>query len=240
MDPAYAHRYRELAREHWWWRARNAYVTGRVARLLDGVADARILDIGCGDAVLFPFLSAFGHVEGIEPDPLVVTPDGPWRHHIHLRPFDDTFVPEQPYDLILMLDVVEHLDDPAAALRLAGRLLKPSGRILITVPAFNVLWTHHDTINHHRTRFTRSSLRQVAEAAGLSFAASGYLFQWLFAAKLAERLKERLAQVTEAPAIPPPAVNEWLYRFCRFEQRVAGELLPFGSSLIAELVERRS
>lgn len=239
MDPAYALRYRELARTHWWWRARNAYVSDRVSRVLGGATSARILDVGCGDAVLFPFLSTFGHVEGIEPDPLVVTPDGPWRPHIHLRPFDDTFKPEQPYDLILMLDVIEHMDDAAGALRQAGRLLTPAGRILLTVPAFNVLWTHHDTINQHRIRFTRSSLRRATDAAGLSIASSHYLFQWLFAAKLVERMKERLGRVTGAPEIPAPAINTGLYRLCRLEQRLAGNLLPFGSSLVAELVARR-
>jgi SAM-dependent methyltransferase len=235
MEAAYAQRYRELARDHWWWRARNAYVTRRVAHLFGGITTARILDVGCGDAVLFPFLSRFGFVEGIEPDPLVVTPDGPWRHRISLRPFDETFAPDEPYDLVLMLDVVEHLDDPSGALRLAGRLLRPGGRILLTVPAFNALWTHHDTINRHHTRFTRSSLRQVADAAGLSTESSGYLFQWLYAAKLVERMKERLGRVTDAPTVPAPAINAALYRLCRMEQRLAGTWLPFGSSLIAEL-----
>lgn len=239
MDPAYARRYRDLALRHWWWRARNEYVKDRVSRLLRGATSARILDIGCGDAVLFPFLSSFGYVEGIEPDALVVTPDGPWRERIQLRSFDETFTSGQPFDLILMLDVVEHMDDPSGALRHAGRLLAPGGRVLITVPAFNILWTHHDTINRHRVRFTRSSLRGTVEAAGLSVASSGYLFQWLFAAKLVERMKERLGRVTSAPEIPAPSINTSLYRLCRLEQRVLGDRLPFGSSLLAE-VERPS
>jgi 2-polyprenyl-3-methyl-5-hydroxy-6-metoxy-1,4-benzoquinol methylase len=235
MDPAYARRYRELAQRHWWWRARNAWVCGQIERLMAGATAARILDVGCGDGVLFPFLSRFGSVEGIEPDPLVVTPDGPWFERIHQRPFDGAFQGAEPYDLILMLDVVEHLDDPAGALRHAGRLLKPGGRIVVTVPAFNLLWTHHDTINRHRVRFTKATFRRTADEAGLTVLESRYLFHWLFAAKLVERLKERVGLVTDMPSIPPAAINDMLYRICRIEQRLGGRLVPFGSSLAVEL-----
>ncbi|MEO5821590.1 MAG: class I SAM-dependent methyltransferase [Vicinamibacteraceae bacterium] len=239
MDPSYAREYRELAVRHWWWRARNAHVRRRVETLLGGRRDAHVLDIGCGDGVLFPFLSRFGTVEGIEPDPLVVTADGPWRQVIHQRFFDATFAPATRYDLILMLDVLEHLDAPEAALRHASTLLSPGGRILITVPAFMALWTHHDDVNRHVTRFTKSTLAPVAAAAGLAILSSEYLFQWLFAAKLVERLKESLRGPSPLPTIPAAAANEALYRVSVVEARTGGTWLPFGSSLLALLAPRR-
>ena len=238
MDPSYAREYRELAVRHRWWRARNARVRTHVATLLHGRHDARILDIGCGDGVLFPFLSGFGRVEGIEPDPLVVTDDGPWRSAIHLRPFDESFAPETRYDLILMLDVLEHLETPVDALRHASSLLAPGGRILITVPAFMLLWTHHDAVNLHVTRFTRASLAPVAGRAGLTVQASEYLFQWLFGAKLIERLKERLRGPSPLATVPASAVNELLYRACVLEAGAGGTWLPFGSSLLALMAPR--
>jgi 2-polyprenyl-3-methyl-5-hydroxy-6-metoxy-1,4-benzoquinol methylase len=239
MDPSYAREYRELGVRHWWWRARNAHVRRRVEALLHGRRDARILDIGCGDGVLFPFLSTFGRVEGIEPDPLVVSDDGPWRASIHLRPFDESFAPDTRYDLILMLDVLEHLDAPVDALRHASSLLAPGGRILITVPAFMSLWTHHDAVNRHVTRFTRATLLPVACRAGLTVLTSEYLFQWLFGAKLIERLKERLRGPSPLPTVPAAPVNELLYNVCVVEARAGGTWLPFGSSLLALMAPRR-
>lgn len=239
MDPSYAREYRELAVRHWWWRARNAHVRTRVGGLLRGRRDARILDIGCGDGVLFPFLSTFGAVEGVEPDPLTVSADGPWRSAIHLQPFDATFAPATRYDLILMLDVLEHLDAPADALRHAATLLAPGGRILITVPAFMSLWTHHDAVNRHVTRFTRATLAPVAGRAGLTVLTTEYLFQWLFGAKLIERLKEWLRGPSPLPAVPAHPVNELLYRVSLAEARAGGTWLPFGSSLLAVLAPSR-
>jgi SAM-dependent methyltransferase len=210
-------------------------VRRHAGRLLQDRRDARVLDIGCGDGVLFPFLSGFGTVEGLEPDPLTVTPDGPWRHAIQLRPFDETFAPATRYDLILMLDVLEHLDAPEAALRHAATLLAPGGRMLITVPAFELLWTHHDDVNRHVTRFTRGRLRAVAGAAGLDVVRSEYLFQWLFGAKLVERARERLLGPAPLASVPAGPVNETLFRISVAEATLLAPFMPFGSSVLAIL-----
>jgi 2-polyprenyl-3-methyl-5-hydroxy-6-metoxy-1,4-benzoquinol methylase len=233
LDPQYAERYRDLASRHWWWRARNDCVRREITRLLGTRRNARVLDIGCGDGVLFPFLNKFGDVEGIEPDPSVVSPDCPWRDRIHLRPFDESFAPNRPYDLILMLDVLEHLDDAPGALRHVSSLLALGGHVLVTVPAFLALWTHHDELNHHVTRFTKRRLTSDVRAAGLEVLASWYLFHWVFVAKLIERARERLAGPLPPAEVPGDRVNETLYRFCLAEQRLAGRVLPFGSSLVA-------
>jgi SAM-dependent methyltransferase len=233
VDPSYAQRYRELAVRHWWWRARNDCVRSVVRQLLDGRGDAAILDIGCGDGVLFPFLSEFGHVEGIEPDPTVVSADSPWRDRIRIQPFDESFNPGRRYDLILMLDVLEHFEDPLRTLEHVARLLGDGGRVLVTVPAFRLLWTHHDDLNRHFHRFTKRQLSDVVDAAGLEVMDSWYLFHWLFAAKLAQRARERVIGPPPPEEVPADRINEALYRLCSFEQRVAGRHVPFGSTVIA-------
>jgi 2-polyprenyl-3-methyl-5-hydroxy-6-metoxy-1,4-benzoquinol methylase len=233
VDPSYAQRYRELAVRHWWWRARNECVRSVVRQLLDRRHDAAILDIGCGDGVLFPFLSEFGQLQGIEPDPTVVSDDSPWRDRIRIQPFDESFNPGRRYDLILMLDVLEHFEDPLRTLKHVARLLGDGGRVLVTVPAFKLLWTHHDDLNRHFHRFTKRQLSNVVGAAGLEVMESWYLFHWLFAAKLVQRAKERITGPPPPEEVPADRINEALYRLCTAEQRVAGRHVPFGSSVIA-------
>jgi SAM-dependent methyltransferase len=233
VDPSYAQRYRELAIRHWWWRARNETVRQVAGEAIGARRGINVLDIGCGDGVLFPFLSGFGDVEGIEPDPTVVSADSPWRSRIQLRPFDASFTPGKRYGLILMLDVLEHLEKPVEALQHVRDLLDDDGRLLITVPAFTLLWTHHDDLNRHFYRFTKKTLTDIVRGAGLEVVDSWYLFQWLFFAKLVERLREKVAGPSPPEEVPAETVNNALYRLSMAERRVTGRVMPFGSSLLA-------
>src|SRR5882672_3183905 len=95
-----------------------------------------ILDVGCGDGLLFDRLAEFGEVEGVETSREIVDPANPYFQKIYIGPFDDGFRPEKQYALILLLDVLEHVADPSDALRRCASLLKPGGSLVMTVPAF--------------------------------------------------------------------------------------------------------
>ena len=235
MDPEYARRYRELYERHWWWRAREQFVLEVVRRHLSPGGARSILDVGCGDGLLFDRLAQFGEVQGVESDPTLVGPANPHRYRIHIGPFDASFAPGKRYGLILMLDVLEHLPDPADALRRAVDLLASDGLLVVTVPAFRLLWTTHDVLNHHYTRYTRRGFMALARAAGVRVTHAVYFFHWLFPAKLVTRLIEAITHPRpSAPRVPPGWVNETLYRLSRLEQRLLTPLgVPFGSSLLA-------
>lgn len=193
-----------------------------------------MLDIGCGDALFFDQLTALGEVWGVEPDADLVNDDGPHRHRIHVGPLDATFQPGRRFRLVLLLDVLEHLDDPVGALRQVQALLEPDGRVMITVPAFAVLWTQHDDLNQHRVRYRKDTLARVVEQAGLQVLSARYLFQWLFPAKLVTRAVERSLHRPAKPAgVPPAWINRMLLDFSRLEEASLGRLRPpFGSSLL--------
>jgi SAM-dependent methyltransferase len=240
MRPEYAGVYRDLYRRHWWWRAREALLVREIASHMPAGGWRTILDVGCGDGLLFDHLSAFGEPWGVEVDPSLVPPDSPHRSRIHIGPFDHTFRAAEPVGLVLLLDVLEHLTEPVAALRHAGHLLAPQGKVLITVPAFQFLWTRHDELNQHVVRYTRASLERTVSAAGLVPVASRYLFHWLFPAKLIVRAIEAVAPAaTAAPAsVPPVPINNLLYHVCRIEERSLGWAgLPFGTSVLAWCVK---
>jgi SAM-dependent methyltransferase len=235
MDPNYARQYRELYERHWWWRAREAVILEVVRSTLGSQAAASILDVGCGDGLLFDRLLEYGNVDGVEANASLVDNHGRHAPRIHICDFEHGFRTEKKYDMILMLDVLEHLAQPVAALRRATSLLRPSGTVLITVPAFRMLWTEHDRRNQHHTRYTKRSLRRLAGEAGLMIRRQRYFFHWMFPLKLVVRLKEQLIGASDQPVkIAPPSVNRFLYWLSKLDYRALGYLrLPFGSSLLA-------
>jgi SAM-dependent methyltransferase len=234
VDRDYGDRYRDLFERHWWWRARTEYVIETLRRYRPESGWKTILDIGCGDGLFFDRLREFGEVEGVEPDAQLVTPANPDRSRIHICPFDESFTVGKSYSLILMLDVLEHLEHPVAALKHALELLEPQGMFMATVPAFRALWTNHDVINHHFTRYTKRSFREIANRAGLEIEEERYLYHWTFPVKLGVRLVEGALRLKPKPPVAGKVwVNETLFNVSRLEQKLLTPLpVPFGSSLM--------
>jgi SAM-dependent methyltransferase len=229
MEAQYAAVYAELYRNHWWWRAREEILLQKIRRVLLGATPARILDVGCGAALFFDALEQSGHVEGIDSDRAAVEASGKWRSRIVIGELDDSYTPESPFDLILLLDV----DNPDHVLRRAAEILTSSGRILITVPAFKWLWTAHDDMNHHLRRYTAREMRKAIGRAGLITLETGYMFQSLVVTKLLVKAREALtSRCPRVPGIPPPLLNNAVHAWFRAEYSLAG-WLPFGGSLLA-------
>lgn len=235
MDLAYGQAYRELFEKHWWWRARTELIVDALREFRPQQGWKRILDVGCGDGLFFDRLAEFGEVEGVEPSAEVLTPNNRHRSMIYSCPFDQNFQPGKAYSLILMLDVLEHLEDPVSALRYAMDLLTPDGILLITVPAFMSLWTNHDRLNHHFTRYTKRTFGRVADQAGFQIQRERYFYHWTFPVKAGLRTLESLFPwKPEPPKIPSGWINEALFWISRIEQKTLSALpIPFGTSLLA-------
>lgn len=241
MHADYARQYRGLWERHWWWRARAAFLLEWIGRLHARSAgvDWRILDVGCGDGLFFEELSRFGHVEGLEPDESLVT-DPRWRDRIHVGRLgaDDVPYPRSAFDLVLMLDVLEHIEDDRSALCSARALLKPGGALVLTVPALSWLWSRHDERNEHYRRYDRRSLRSALEDSGLRVEDPRYFFAWTVAPMLARRWLQPAGsrqRALDAPiAIPPAPINRILTEASRAEHALGRHVrLPVGSSLLA-------
>lgn len=234
MDVEYGQAYRQLYEKHWWWRSRTELIVETLRRLQPPDGWKQVLDIGCGDGLFFDRLAEFGEVEGVEPAAELVSPTNPYRRRIYQCPFDENFQPGKRYSLILMLDVLEHLQNPVAALDHMLSLLLPGGIVVLTVPAFMSLWTNHDILNQHMTRYTKRRFREIAREARFRILEEFYLYHWTCPIKLGVRAVENIFHLKPAPAkIPARWVNEALFWISRLEQKtLSAWRMPFGSSLM--------
>uniref|UniRef100_UPI0035AD8CEC class I SAM-dependent methyltransferase n=1 Tax=Sphingomonas sp. TaxID=28214 RepID=UPI0035AD8CEC len=212
---------------HWWYRARRDILADYLTRYASLPRDARILEIGCGTGHNLPMLSGFGRVEAIEIDPAARAIASERLG----RPVGDAPLPALPgiergaYDLVAVLDVVEHIEDDVAALKAMADLLKPGGKILIAVPAHQWMWSAHDVVNHHHRRYSKATLGHAIERAGLRTKKLTYFNSLLFPLAAAARLAGRMTGRDDSDDSPPPKpLNTAFETIFRLERHLVGRL----------------
>jgi SAM-dependent methyltransferase len=227
----------ELDTRHWWYRARRDILATLIRRKIRLPADARILEIGCGTGHNLEMLAGFGRADGIEIDSAArALASERLGRTIGDAPLPQlTGVEDGAYDLVAILDVLEHVEEDRAALQSIARKLRPGGRILITVPAHPWMWSAHDEVNHHKRRYTRKTLRKVVEEAGLKLDMLSWFNSLLFplaaAARLAGRVRGKQDSDDKMPARPLNAAFRAIFGLERY---ALGRLpLPPGVSLVA-------
>jgi len=139
-----------------------------------------------------------------------------------------------------MLDVLEHLDDDAGALDWVAMHLAPGGIAVVTVPAFQMLWSELDEIVHHRRRYTPRQLLDIVPAS-LHVAHITCYNTLLYPVVLGARLAMRALPKKSRPGgaqlnVPPRPINWFCYRLFRSEQHLAtGVRVPIGVSILLVL-----
>lgn len=237
MERVVYDRMAELDERHWWYRARRSILATLIRRRLRLPPKARILEIGCGTGHNMLMLRQFGEVDAIEIDPAArAVAEARLGKNIGNAPLPELpGVPDGAYDMVAILDVLEHVAADREALVNIARKLAPGGRILITVPAHPWMWSAHDVVNHHQRRYTRKSLEAVIEAAGLKLDMMSYFNSLLFPLAAAARLAGRLTGKEDSDdAMPPKPVNGLFEFLFGLERHAIGRVsLTPGVSLVA-------
>ena len=226
-----------LEESHWWFCSRRVIVRSLIERL-KLPPDAVIFEPGCGTGGNFAMLAEFGRVYAMDTDPeacafarskgIAAVERGELPNEI---PFGDLKA-----DLIVMTDVLEHLDHDRESLEAIRLRLKESGRLIATVPAFPWLWSEQDVMLHHRRRYTAPVLRSLMEISGFKIELLTYynfiLFPLIAGVRLAKRLVPSGAVGNELKA-HNPLLNSLLLRMFSSERYVIDRLsLPIGTSLL--------
>lgn len=185
----------QIEGSHWWFAGRRRILRSFLNRIFTSLpaGDKRILDVGCGTGANLELLSEFGQAEGVDvsADALAFCRQRGLTH-VKQGEAENLPYPDETFNLVTALDVVEHLDDDVAGLKEMRRVLRPGGRALLFVPAFQFLWGVQDDISHHRRRYTAKQLKKIVQDAGLEVERVTYANISFFLPILAARLLMRL------------------------------------------------
>jgi len=243
MDERLMNAMLELDDRHWWYRGRRRIIRAELDRLALPTR-ASVLDAGCGSGRTLEELTPYGEVYGIELDPSAAdVAQARRRGEVQIGRLEQLPWEDGRFDLITCLDVIEHTPDDRVTLRELRRVSRPGGFLLVTVPAYQGLWSMHDVANHHYRRYSRPRLRAAARDAGwrvvrmTSF--NGLLLAPAAAVRLAERrrLRELDPDSDYKPELTlgPEWLNSLLEQPLRLEARwlASGRTMPAGLSLLA-------
>jgi SAM-dependent methyltransferase len=242
MDRAVFDRMAAQDQIHWWYVARRRILADLIARDGHLPENARILEIGCGTGHNFDMLKGFGRLDALELDGEArALASRRLGHAVGDAALPElSGVPDRTYHLIALLDVLEHVDGDQAALESIAKKLAPGGRILVSVPAYQWMWSAHDVAHHHKRRYSKRGLRKVAEAAGLKVQGIGYFNSLLFPLAAAVRIAGKIGRRTSSDdKVPPGPLNKIFEKIFGLERHMVGRVpLPAGVSLFALLSTR--
>jgi SAM-dependent methyltransferase len=229
---------------HFWFRGFRAFVSPAMAEVAGGRRDLHLLDCGCGTGYNLATLHRlYGRAFGFD-----VTPGGLLHARaagIPLARADMRAIPFQSgrFDLVTSFDVMQYVEDDDAVMREMARVLKPSGGLVMTAAALDVLRGGHAGTWPEVRRYTTASMRSIVEGAGLKVQRLTYLFASLFPAMLLVRALNRDTGACRGGSSDPPGdwemrvpaapVNAALSWILRGEAALSRRIpMPVGSSVL--------
>ena len=184
---------------HWWFVGRRAILESFLEKISGQLRatnnELRILDVGCGTGANLEMLANFGEPEGVDVSDDALEFCRAKGLKVHKGLAEKLPFPDESFDLVTALDVVEHLDDDVAGLKEMNRVMKPAGRALIFVPAFMWLWGVQDDVSNHRIRYTKKQIVERLEKAGFGIERATYANWTFFAPILAGRSLMKLTGI---------------------------------------------
>ena len=242
MDKQYYKQYYKLEREHWWFLARKEILKSIIKRKINTYKPLRILNIGTATGAGTIMLQEFGEVTSIEYDSdcckflndelHILTQEG----SITELQFEDN-----SFDLVCAFDVIEHVEDDTLAASEMLRVCKKDGFVIATVPAFMLLWSEHDVINHHFRRYKLNPFRNLFKVDDDNVVVKSY-FNFFFFIPIAliriimwpfQKNRTKTNATSDFERFKTGWLNTLLYHIFLIEKTLLKYFrLPFGVSIV--------
>lgn len=239
MNVAEYERMFQLEDSYWWFVARHRLIEAILCSLYGEKDNERtILDIGCGTGAMSARLQKWGRVVSADFSPLALE-FSRRRGLRNLVTADAMKMPfaEESFDLLIAMDMLEHLPDDVAALKEFHRVLKPQGRIIVTVPAYRHLWSEHDIALMHHRRYLRQELASRATSVGFTIEKLSHTMTMLYPIVALQRKLNASRPHQDPPraAMPilPESANALMTELVCLENLFARRLnFPFGVTIL--------
>lgn len=245
MESGLLDQFFEIEDSHWWFVARQRIVLDQFVRATNGAppsrsaGERRILDVGCGTGAMLARLTDFGEAIGIDSSPEAATYCRRRNVQMALASAIALPFPDESFDSVFVLDVLEHVQDDVAMLREIHRTLRPGGTLVMTVPALPWLWSSHDDVNHHQRRYMKGALDQALRSAALEPVKTSYYNSFLLPLAAARKLMHRFNGTGDHLDRLPRLANAALRQVFAAERPLLRRIdFPLGASLIS--ISRKS
>tara|TARA_Y100000816_G_C26016898_1_gene531865 strand:+ start:236 stop:1060 length:825 start_codon:yes stop_codon:yes gene_type:complete len=227
---------------HFWHKHRLQYIKDKFSKFVD--VESKVLEIGCGTGYLAKELQDNGYnitvseyyLSGLRHAKTIGI-----KNCYQLNVYDPPFVNE--FDIICMFDVLEHLDHEETVFENLTSMLSENGKLILTLPAYNWLWSRSDHIAGHKRRYDMKMINKISETFNMKVLVFNYFFILSFPLLILRRLidpdngKEISNLEINAPIKPPhPIINKILQYVCFIEQFIPNKLTKFfGGSIFVIL-----
>lgn len=239
MDKPLYRLFFQIQKKHWWFVAKKEIVLDFIHKYLQNTNRPKILDIGCGSGLMLNSLEMIGQVSGMDMSDDAIS----FSKEIFSGQIEKGFLPanipypENNFNLIIALDIIEHVEDDLEALINIRARMTEDGIAIFTVPACMLLWSEHDVINEHKRRYDLQGLKTKLLKSGFTVEKISYFNTILFPVVLVVRTLNNLLKRKDKSdmEMPGPLLNMLLKNIFLMEKYILriSNLPPFGVSLIA-------
>ena len=238
----------ELETTYWWYVGRRIILAETIQRYLTSPVE-QTLDIGCGTGGNLSVLSRFSKkVIGLDTSPqaLDYCRSRGWNTVELIQKDGRLNFADGTTDMVTLLDILEHVADEHPLLREISRVLRPDGLLMVTVPAFQFLWSEHDVALHHYRRYPKQDILHLLTDEGFKIVSASYVITFSFPLIVLYRILKGMLNFlySGTPKTShvrlPPMLNALFIRILAWESKLLAYFtFPFGTSILVVATKQK-